>query len=178
MWHVLFKGTFWPFEGTGIQIVWLQNKLRGKAALCGRYSKGAILLYVFSVCNQILDFSDDCFVLNNYVSFATILRFFIAKCTSSFLSMTEAEMDADVCSQNLIRHAVPPQLCSSPSFSITMIRPLNWIPLRFYHFCVVLCFCNPPYPSTHAPPLTICASIFQLSLFVPTQLSTERLTFQ
>lgn len=92
--------------------------------------------------------------------------------------MTEDEMDADVFSQNLIRHTVPPQLCLPPPFSITMIRPPNWIPLGLYHF---LCFCvsalSAP-PSTHAPPLTICASLFQLSLFVPAQLSTRRLTFQ
>lgn len=86
------------------------------------------------------------FVLNDDIRFATIQRS-SEPSMQSFLSMTQGEMDADACSENLIRHAVPPQLCSSLSFSLALIRPLNWIPVRFYHFYVVLCLCTLPRPS-------------------------------
>lgn len=89
------------------------------------------------------------FFVQNNCQIAHQSQLLKAKHTISVSSMMQEETAADVSAQNLIRHAVPLQLCSSVSFSIALIKALNWTPARFYHFCVVLCSCTPPTLALH-----------------------------
>lgn len=102
-------------------------------------------------------------VFNNYVRFTAIQRFSQPGPTISFLSTTQGEMDADVCSQNLIRHAVPPQLCSSLPFSVALIRAPKLDSSAVLSFFMLFCVCAPSPPTpARAPPLALSASISQL----------------
>lgn len=94
------------------------------------------------------------FVFNHYIIFAAIQGFFHIQ-VFSYALVHDGGWDG--CSRDGIGFAVSPQLCSSPSFSISINSPLNSISLRFNHVCAFV-FITAASPYLSYTLSTVCAS--------------------